>query len=151
MRRTHLCLLIGLSISTPLSAMATDFDSLENWVGSYPIREKGGKKEQILKDTIILKYLKNLLERNDIKRVENYDQSLPIENIKGFIVISRCKPRLCAAERSLIVLDSKSDRIWAGFYERLSNKVIVRWYGNKDDYFYLPAEIIVKLSDKKYE
>lgn len=137
--RSAVCLLV---VGLPGSTWAADFGALRDWVGSYPVRERAGRREQILESRPLKSALAALLGSADVARLEAYGQSKPVEGVGDLIVITRCRPRNCAPERALLVLDTRSDRLWAGFFERTASKVSVRWYGNADSYTVLPPEVL---------
>lgn len=149
MRRFCRALLLTAFSTSASSAFAAGFSDLEGWVGSYPVRERQGKTERIFSDPHLRSAMARLLSPGDLRTVVDYQQSLPIELVDGFIVISRCKPRNCAPQRAVVVLDTREDRLWVGLFERTSSKVAVRWFGNKDDDTVIPRRVVERFRENR--
>jgi hypothetical protein len=140
--------LLGCLVSLSAQAQTPLWGDLGGWVGQYPTSRAGGKVTRILDLPAIRTQLRKLLSAADQKLLGSLDVEGPIASQDGFLVIDKCKPHNCPAERAMVVLDTKATRLWVGFFERRAAAVSTRWYGNADDYVALPASILQQFRER---
>jgi len=95
----------------------------------------------LLNQPVIGDALRALLPSADWKALAGYDVEDPIEQKGDFLVINKCMPHDCPAAFAMIVIDTSKPRIWVGFFQRETNRVSTKWYGNADDYSVLPDDV----------
>jgi len=134
-------LLLALSTVHAGSTPGWDKGVLLSWVGKYPAEIKGGHKIGLLNQPVIGDALRALLPSADWKALAGYDVEDPIEQKGDFLVINKCMPHDCPAAFAMIVIDTSKPRIWVGFFQRETNRVSTKWYGNADDYSVLPDDV----------
>lgn len=88
------------------------------------------------------KALTALLPASEAKRLGEFDTEAPVRRTDDYLIVDKCRPHSCPADAAMIVIDLRSDRIWAGFFTRGAASVATRWYGNRDDWNALPAAIV---------
>jgi hypothetical protein len=119
---------------------------LSGWIGKYPSDQavNGG----ILEIPSIAVGLRKVLSDSDRKLLKALTSETPIQTKDQFVLVEKCRPHNCPADRVMIVLDTKEARLWVGFFQRRANSVATRWYGSADDYVVLPPSILQLFRDR---
>lgn len=120
---------------------AGDWTPLLAWVGKYPSDRIAQHSGNLLSQLVIRNELKKLLPEAEISALARYDVETPIKKHGEYLVVNKCMPHNCPAEMAMIVVDVKSQMMWAGFFSRAGSVVSTRWYGSANDYSTLPDEI----------
>jgi hypothetical protein len=144
MNVTRLAVLAAaLCLATAAYAADADVDSpLLAWVGKYPSETPVAKAGPLLQQPALRKALKALLPAPEAARLGRFDTEAPVRRVEDYLVIDKCRPHECPSEAAMIVVDLRSDRLWAGFFTRSAAGVATRWYGNRDDWNALPPSIV---------
>jgi hypothetical protein len=120
-----------------------DVDSpLLSWLGKFPSDAPIAKGGTLLQQPGLRKTLKALLPAPEAKRLGEFDTEAPVRRVDDYLVVDKCRPHACPADAAMIVIDLRSDRLWAGFFTRNEAGVATRWYGNRDDWNALPPAIV---------
>ena len=124
-------------------AAEPDIDSpLLSWVGKFPSDTPVANSGALLQQAGLRKTLKALLPAPEAKRLSEFDTEAPVRRVEGYLVVDKCRPHACPADAATIVIDLRSDRVWAGFFTRSAAGLATRWYGNRDDWNTLPPAIV---------
>lgn len=133
----------ALCLATAAHAADADVDSpLLASVGKYPSDTPVAKAGPLLQQPTLRKALKALLPASEAARLGRFDTEAPVRRVEDYLVVDKCRPHECPSEAVMIVVDLRSDRLWAGFFTRSAAGVATRWYGNRDDWNALPPAII---------
>lgn len=133
----------ALCLATAARAADSDIASpLLAWVGKYPSDTPVAKSGPLLEQPVLRKALKALLPAPEAARLRGFDSEAPVRRVDDYLVIDKCRPHECPSDAAMIVVDLRSDRLWAGFFTRSSTSVATRWYGNRDDWNALRPTIV---------
>jgi len=140
--RTALVVVTWCLGATALAA-ESDIDSpLLSWVGKFPSDTPVANGGTLLQQAGLRKTLKALLPAPEVKRLGEFDTEAPVRRVDDYLVVDKCRPHACPADTATIVIDLRSDRVWAGFFTRSAAGLATRWYGNRDDWNALPPAIV---------
>lgn len=124
------------------SARAADaWSHLTDWDGKYPSDQVGATKAGLLEQPALRAALKKLLPRAEAGTLAKLDVEAPVKKSGDYLLVNKCRPNNCAADMALIVIDLKTQKLWAGFFSREDGRASTRWYGSADDYSVLPEDI----------
>ncbi len=134
---------VTLCLGATAFAAEPDIDSpLLPWIGKFPSDTPVANGGTLLHQAGLRKTLKALLPAPEAKRLGEFDTEAPVHRIDDYLVVDKCRPHACPADAATIVIDLRSDRVWAGFFTRSQAGVATRWYGNRDDWNALPPAIV---------
>lgn len=130
--------LVALAAST---AFADDASPLAAWVGKHPSDKPVAGSGPLLAQPRLRDGLRKLLPSAELALLPKLDIESQVRQVGDLLVVDKCKPHDCPAQQAMIVVDLKSDRLWAAFFTHTEGHVSTRWYGNVDDYNAVPQEI----------
>lgn len=114
--------------------------ALSAWVGKYPTAG-GARPRGILDEKPLGPLFEQTVPAAERRLLGTYTAEAPVKAMGDFLIVHKCRPHDCPAELAMIVIDLRTQRLWAGFFVRQRGRVSTRWYGSSDDYSVLPAEI----------
>jgi len=120
---------------------AGSWEMLLSWVGKYPSEQIGGSGSVLLGQPPIKDGLRKLLPKAEIQTLAKFAVEAPVRKVGDYLVVNKCLPHNCPSDMAVLVIDVKSEKLWAGFFSREEGRVSTRWYGASDDYSVLPDEI----------
>lgn len=123
------------------TALADDTSPLAAWVGKHPSDKPVAGQGALLAQPRLRDGLRKLLPPAERALLLKLDIESQVRQVGDFLVIDKCLPHDCPAQQAMIVVDLKSDRLWAAFFTHAEGRVSTRWYGNTDDYNAVPQDI----------
>jgi len=123
------------------AALADEPSPLAAWIGKHPSDKAGDGSGTLLAQPRLRDGLRKLLPPAELALLPRLDVESQVRQVGDFLVVDKCKPHDCPAQQAMIVVDLKSERLWAAFFTHTEGRVSTRWYGNVDDYNAVPQEI----------
>lgn len=137
----HRIIIAALLAGAAVSAAADDASALQAWVGKHPSDKPIAGQGGLLAQPRLRDGLMKLLPAPERALLKTLDVESQVRQSGDFLVIDKCLPHDCPARQAMIVVDLRSDRLWAAFFTHSEGRVSTRWYGNVDDYNALPQDI----------
>ena len=137
----HRLLVTTLVAFTATAALADDASPLLAWVGKHPSDKPVAGQGALLAQPRLRDGLRKLLPAPERALLAKLDVEAQVRQVGDFLVIDKCLPHDCPAQQAMLVVDLKSDRLWAAFFTHTDGRVSTRWYGSVDDYNAVPPEI----------
>jgi len=123
------------------TAFADDASPLLAWVGKHPSDKPVAGQGPLLAQPRLRDGLRKLLPPAEHALLAKLDVESQVRQSGDFLVIDKCLPHDCPAQQAMIVVDLKTERLWAAFFTHTDGHVWTRWYGNVDDYNAVPQDI----------
>jgi hypothetical protein len=136
----HVALLVAAGIVQPARA-ADDWDDAAHWVGKYPADALPAHAGGLLGLKGIRVALDAILPRPERALLARFAVEMPVQQSAHYLLLRKCMPHNCPADRAVVVVDLQSHQVWAVFFSRTGQRVATRWYGADDDGRNLPEGI----------
>lgn len=136
----HLFLILLFVLTSPAQAVDS-WAGAADWTGKYPSDKLRPNGPGLLDYPPIKTALRKVVPKTELLALKTFDVETPVRRMGDYLVLSKCLPHNCPADNAMVVIDLKSERIWAGFFTREEHRISTRWYGNVEEYTVLPDEI----------